>query len=112
MIKEQVSFPDFQKLDLRIGKVESAESVLGSANLIRLQVDFGKEYGKQKIIAGLAKWYTPKKLAGKKYIFVVNLEPKQMMKEVSRGMILCADTGSEAILLPVDKKIPEGTVVR
>jgi len=112
MVKDEVSFADFMKLDLRVGKVTSAEGVLGSTNLIRLQVDFGKEYGVKKIISGIAKWYKPRQLLNKKFIFVANLEPKQMMKEMSSGMILCADNGEEAIILPVDKKLPEGTIVR
>lgn len=111
MVKDAVSFSDFQKLDLRVGKVVLAEKVEGSENLIRMEVDLGKDYGKQKILAGIAKWYKPEDLKGKKYIFVVNLTPKQMMKEMSSGMILCAE-GEEAVIIPLDDKIPEGTVVR
>lgn len=112
MVKDAVSFSDFQKLDLRIGKVVLAEKVEGSENLIRIEVNLGKEYGRQKILAGIAKWYKPEDLKGKKYIFVANLTPKQMMKEMSSGMILCADIDGEAVIIPLDDKIPEGTVVR
>ena len=113
MVKDEVTFPDFQKLDLRIGKIVKAESVEGSANLIRMQVDLGQEYGKKKIIGGLAKWYSPTDLKGKRFIIVANLAPKQMMKEQSYGMILCADLDGKApYLIQVDKKIPVGTVVR
>lgn len=112
MVKDTVSFSDFQKLDFRVGKVLTVEEVIGSTNLIRMQVDLGKEYGKRKIIAGIAKWYTPKKLKGKKFLFLANLAPKQMMKELSNGMIICADLENEASLIPIDDKIPEGTVVR
>ena len=112
MTKDLISFPDFQKLDLRVGKVIKAENVEGSENLIRMQVDLGVEYGQRKIFAGIAKWYKPTQLKEKKFVFLVNLAPKQMMKEMSEGMILCADTDQKAIILPVDKKIPEGTVIR
>lgn len=112
MVKDIVSFPDFQKLDFRVGKVMEAEEITGSVNLIRIQVDLGKEYGKQKIITGIAKWYKPKQLIGKKYVFLANLAPKQMMKEMSDGMILCADTDGKAVLISVSNDIPEGSVVR
>lgn len=111
-MKDTVSFADFQKLDLRIGKVVLAERVEESENLIRMEVDLGKEYGKRKILAGIARWYKPEDLAGKKFIFVANLEPKQMMKEVSNGMILCGDIEGRAILISVSEEIEEGTVVR
>ena len=112
MIKDVISFPDFQKPDLRVGKVVSAENVEESENLIRMEVDLGKDYGKRKILAGIAKWYKPEALKGKKFIFVANLAPKQMMKEMSSGMILCADIDEKAVIIPVDKGIPEGAVVR
>ena len=113
MTKDVISFPDFQKLDLRVGKVVEAERVEDSTSLIKLQVDFGEDYGEKKIIAGIAKWYKPQQLKGKKFIFVANLAPKQMMKEMSEGMILCAVIDGEAVSIPiVDDKIPQGTIVR
>lgn len=111
-MKDIVSFSDFAKMDLRVGKVVAAENVEGSENLIRMIVDLGKEYGQRKILAGIAKWYKPSQLKNKKFIFVANLEPKQMMKELSNGMILCADVDQKAVIIPVDKNIPEGTVIR
>jgi methionyl-tRNA synthetase len=112
MVKDIISFSDFQKLDLRVGKVVKAERVVGSDNLIRMEVDLGKEYGVRKILAGIAKWYKPRQISGKKFIFVANLTPKQMMGELSNGMMLCADNDSEVGIIPVNKKIQEGTVVR
>lgn len=112
MVKDIISFPDFAKLDFRVGKVLEAEKVEESENLIRLLVDLGIEYGKKKIFTGIAKWYKPSQLKGKKFVFLVNLAPKQMMKEMSEGMILCADNDQKAIILPVDKKISEGSIVR
>lgn len=112
MTKDTVSFPDFQKLDLRVGKVVEAENVEGSKNLIRMNVDLGSDYGVKKILAGIANWYKQEDLKGKKFIFVANLASKQMMKETSAGMILCADIDGQAVIIPVDEKIPKGTVVR
>lgn len=111
-MKDEISFGDFQKMDLRVGLVVEAEKVAGSRNLIRMQVDLGPEYGTRKIIAGLGTWYKPQNLKGKKFIFAANLAPKQMMKEQSYGMILCADTGETAVIVKVDKKIPQGSVIR
>ena len=112
MKKDEVTFADFMKLDLRIGKVLEAEEVAGSINLIRLKVDLGKDYGVKKSISGIAKWYKPKDLKGKKFVFLTNLAPKQMMKEMSNGMILCVMIDEEARLTPVEKDIPEGSIVR
>lgn len=112
MTKDIVSFADFEKLDLRVGKVVKAERVEGSKNLIRMSVHLGSDYGVRKILAGMASWYKPSQLSGRKFIFVANLEPKQMMKELSSGMMFAADTGETCFILPVDKKIKEGTIVR
>lgn len=112
MIKDEVAFSDFQKLDLRVGRVVSADKVEGSINLLRLEVDLGQDCGVRKILSGIAKWYQPKALTGKKFIFVVNLEPKKMMGEDSQGMILALDTLDKAVVIPINKRIPEGTVVR
>lgn len=112
MGKDDISFPDFQKIDFRIGKVLMAEKLAGSDNLLRLKVDLGSEIGERQILSGIAKWYTPSKLKGKKFIFVVNLAPKKMMGEESQGMILCADDGEKALLIPVSAKIQEGIIVR
>jgi methionyl-tRNA synthetase len=112
MKKDLVTFPDFQKLDFRVGKVIKAEEVVGSTNLIRMTVDLGKDYGKQKIIAGLAKYCKREDIQGKKFLFIANLSPKQMMKELSNGMMLCGDNEGEIALIPVNNKFPEGMVVR
>lgn len=112
MTKDEVTFPDFQKLDFRVGKVVTAEVVAGSVNLIRLQVDLGSDYGIKQIITGIAKWYTPEQLVGRKFVFVANLAPKKMMKEESRGMILCVDQGDQVQLIPVDGDIAVGSTVR
>jgi methionyl-tRNA synthetase len=112
MVKDAVSFPDFQKMDLRVGKVVKAEAVEGSRNLVRMNVDLGSDYGVRKILAGIGEWYKAEDVKRKKFIFVANLAPKQMMKEMSEGMILCVDIDGKAVIIPVNKKIPEGSIVR
>ena len=112
-MKSIVSFEDFQKIDLRIGKVTKAERKEGSENLLRLTVYFGDEIGERNILSGISQWYTPDDILKKKFIFTVNLKPMQMMGEESQGMIVCAVKEDGApIILPVNDNIPEGTVVR
>lgn len=97
---------------MRVGLVVKAETVLGSANLIRLQVAMGDDYGVKQIISGISKWYKQEDLVGKKFLFVANLAPKKMMKEESDGMVLCADVSDQPTLIPVSQDIAVGTVVR
>lgn len=124
MVKDEITFPDFQKLDLRVGEVIEAEKVVESKHLIRMTVDLGADYGVRTIFAGVADWYTPTQLTGKKFVFVANLEPKKMPSFVplsgttagerteSQGMMCAADVGNKAVLIPVGKKIPAGTIIR
>ncbi len=109
--KDPVSFTDFAKLDLRVGLVVEAEDITESQNLIRMKVDLGADYGIRTIFAGIKKWYTPDKLKGKKFIFVANLESKKMLGQESQGMMLAADIG-EPVIIPVNKKVKEGSIVR
>ena len=112
MVKDIISFPDFAKLDLRVGKVVEAEKLAGSDRLIRLKIDLGQEIGERQILAGIAAWYKSSELVGKKFIILVNLEAKRMMGEESNGMMLAADVDGKCNLIPVNKKIPEGSIVR
>ncbi|OGG03077.1 hypothetical protein A2W14_05220 [Candidatus Gottesmanbacteria bacterium RBG_16_37_8] len=111
-MKADISFEEFQKLDLRVGEVVSAERVTGSNNLIRLKVNLGNGFSNRNILSGIARWYKPEELTGKKFIFVVNLRPKKIIGEESQGMILCADSNHTAIAVEINDKIPEGTIIR
>ncbi len=112
MKKELIQYPDFLKLDIRVGEVKSAEALEKSKKLILLIVDFGEDYGTVEILSGIAEFYTPELLIGNKYMFLANLDPKPMMGKVSNGMILAADYEEKAVLLPLDKSIPNGTIIR
>lgn len=109
---DPVNFEDFSKIDFRVGKVIKAENIEGADSLMRLTVDFGP-LGERIILSGIKKWYTPKDLKGKNYIFVSNLEPKMMLGEQSQGMILAAEDESQenCVLLVPDKDIAPGTSV-
>lgn len=103
-------FSDFQKMELKVGKVLKAEKAVESQHLIRMKVDLG-EKEPRNILAGIGEWYQPEDLAGKNFIFVANLEPKKMLGEESQGMILCADILGKAVLIPAPD-VPPGTIVR
>ena len=89
-MKPLITFDDFSKLDLRVGKVIHCEKKEGSEKLLRLKVNFGEE-GERNILSGLAMWYQPEDLINKEFIFVINLEPRKIMGEESQGMILAAE---------------------
>jgi len=112
MKKSTIPFAEFIKFDFRIGEVIEATMVEGSKNLIRMIVDLGEDYGKTTILSGLAKFYTPLDLQGNKYIFLANLEPKKIMGQDSQGMLLVVDDPEKFELIPLDKKIKNGTVIR
>ncbi|MEL9908164.1 MAG: methionine--tRNA ligase subunit beta [Desulfurococcus sp.] len=103
---ELIGIDEFQKIDLRVGLVKSAEKVPGSEKLIRLIVDLG-ELGERQIIAGLGKWYQPEFFQGKYVIIVANLKPKKMMGYESQGMLLATDT-DPPVIATVEKTVKPG----
>ena len=107
----ELSFDEFQKLDLRIGKIIEANQIPGSRNLIKIMADFGTE--KRQAVAGLVQWYKPEELVGKKCIFLLNLQKRVMMGVESQCMILAAedDKGNVVVLQP-DRDIAEGSRIR
>jgi methionine--tRNA ligase beta chain len=106
----EISFEEFQKLDLRIGKITEANQIPSSRNLIRVLVDFGTE--KRQAVAGLLQWYKPQDLLGKKCVFILNLQKRKVMGVESQCMILAAedDEGNVAVLQP-EKDIAEGSKI-
>ena len=107
----EISFEEFQKLDLRIGKILEANQIPGSRNLIRLIVDFGTE--KRQAVAGLLQWYPPQDLAGKKCVFILNLQKRTVMGVESQCMVLAAedDKGNVTVLQP-ERDLAEGSKIR
>ncbi|MEM5836632.1 MAG: methionine--tRNA ligase subunit beta [Candidatus Aenigmatarchaeota archaeon] len=107
----EISFSDFQKVEMKVGEVENAEPIPNSRKLIKLQVNFGNE--KRQAVAGLLEYYKPEELVGKKFVFVTNLKPVKLMGVESNCMILAADDGKGKIaLLQCDKEIEAGSVIR
>ena len=107
---EIISFEDFKKLEIRIGKIISAEKVENSNKLLKLQVDFGSE--QRQILAGIAKFYEPEALVGKECPFAFNLAPKMMGEIESQGMILCPSDENGPVLLHPDKPVPPGSLIK
>lgn len=107
-----VDYKHFSEIEFRVGRVVKAEDIEESDNLIRLTVDFGDK-GERTILSGIKKWHKPRDLEGNLYVFVYNLEPKEIFKEQSQGMIMAAEdekSGKLALVKP-EKEISPGTKV-
>lgn len=106
---KNISFSEFQKLDLRVGNIIFAEPVEGADRLLKLQVDIGDE--QRQVVAGIAEHYTPDTLIGQQVVIVVNLEPATIRNVESQGMILAA-SGDSVVLITPENEVPLGTEVR
>jgi len=107
-IMPEISFKEFQNLDIRVGIVENVEDIPSSKNLIKLLVNFGSE--KRQAVAGLKQYVKPEELVGKKYIFILNLEKRKLMGIESQCMILAAeDSKGNVVLLQPEKDIEVGS---
>jgi methionyl-tRNA synthetase len=110
MPEKMVSFEDFSKMDLRVGKITKAEPIAGSKNLIKMLIDVGGE--NRQAVAGVAQYYSPKELEGKQVAVIVNLQPKKMFGIESNVMILAAeDEKTVSVLLP-DRAVKVGSKIR
>ena len=110
MPKSTIKLSNLEKVDIRVGRILAVEDIEGSEKLVRLMVDFGDF--KRKILVGMKKERNnPKEIEGKQALFVVNLEPKEMMGEVSEGMLF--DIGYADGITPVlavpEMEVPNGT---
>jgi len=103
-----ITFEDFQKLDLKVGKVESAERVEGTDKLVKIDVDTGE---KRQLVAGIAESYSPEELVGKQVIILANLEPRTLKGVESQGMLLAAVDDGKPVLLTTEKEVKPGTKV-
>ena len=108
-IKPTVSFEVFERIDIRVGTIQRVEDIEGADKLVRLIVDFGDH--ERTILAGIKQErQDPKEIEGKQALFVVNLEPRIMMGEVSEGMLFdigCADGIRSALAVP-EKPVHNG----
>ena len=108
-IKPTVSFDVFEKIDIRVGTIQRVEDIEGADKVVRLIVDFGDH--ERTILAGIKmERKDPKEIEGKQALFVVNLEPRKILGEVSEGMLF--DIGYEDGITPAlavpEKPVPNG----
>ncbi|WP_234735642.1 methionine--tRNA ligase [Tellurirhabdus bombi] len=109
-IKQEITYDDFAKLDIRIGTIVEAERVPKSDKLLKLKVDDGLQ--QRQILSGIAKHFGPEELIGKQVTFLANLAPRKMMGLESQGMILMAeDRDGSLALLPPHKPVWNGGTV-
>lgn len=110
MEKPEITFDEFQKLDLRVGKIIEANQIPNSKKLIRLLVDFGAE--KRQAVAGLLQYYKPEELVGKKCVFILNLQKRMLAGVESQCMILAAeDSSGQVVVLQPERDIAEGSSI-
>ncbi len=108
---EEIKFEDFIKVKVVVGKIIAAEKIEKSDKLLKLQVDFGP-FGHRQIVSGIAKFYDPLYLVGKKAAFVLNLEKKKIFGVESHGMILAAKNDSDLSFISPEKDFVEpGTIL-
>jgi len=90
---EKIGIEDFTKVEMRVGQVKTAERIVGADKLLKLTVDIGTEI--RQICAGIAQYYEPESLIGRKVVVVVNLAPRKLRGVESNGMIVAASVGPE-----------------
>jgi methionyl-tRNA synthetase len=102
-----ISFSDWSKIDLRVGKIVNIEDIEGADKLYKLEVDVGPEIGKRIICAGLKPYFSEKNLINKQIIIFINLEPRKMKGVESQGMLLAAVNSDESEIKLIQ---PEGEI--
>ena len=111
-VAELTDIEQFGKIDLRVAQVKSCEPIKRAKKLLKLQLDDGFEGGRQ-VVSGIAPWYKPEDLIGKKVIVVANLKPAKLCGEESYGMILATDLDEKTVrVIFVDDSIPNGCKLR
>ncbi|MBP9782079.1 methionine--tRNA ligase subunit beta [Candidatus Woesebacteria bacterium] len=114
-MKDQITYDDFVKLDIRIATVIAAEPIEGADKLLKLTLDVGDPetggLGQRTIAAGIKAWYQPTDLVGKQIVYLANLEPRMLRGVESQGMVLAAD-GEQAVLLQPWVDVSNGSMIR
>lgn len=107
-----IAIDDFAKVEIRAGKILSAVDMENSEKLYELKVDFGS-FGEKTVLSGIKKWYLPKDLVGKTYLFVTNLAPRALMGKVSEAMILALtdEKTQKVVLVKPKNKVSPGSSV-
>jgi len=108
----KISIEDFAKVEMRVGIVKSAEKIAGADKLLKVMVDIGDEV--RQVLAGIAQYYVPEDLIGRKVVVVVNLAPRKMRGQESNGMIVAASVGPEGrpVLATFTEDVPAGAKLK
>ena len=107
---EEIMIDDFMKVELRVAQVTQVEPVKKADKLLKLQLDLG--YEKRQVVSGIAKFYKPEELVGRKVICVTNLKPVKLRGELSQGMILAGEDENGLSLASVDQNLANGTKIK
>ena len=106
-----ITFEDFKKLEIKIGKIISAEKVTNSDKLLKFIFDVGNE--QRQIIASMAEFFPdPSTLIGKEMPLLLNIEPRNFKGHQSQGMIIAADVNGKPVFLLPEEELPPGSLVR
>jgi len=107
---DQITYADFEKVDIRVGTIRTAQPLEGARKpALRLEIDFGPEFGVKKSSAQLTVHYAPESLIGRQVAAVVNFPPRQIGKFMSEVLTLGFPDGSGTVVLVVpDKTVPDG----
>jgi methionyl-tRNA synthetase len=107
---DEIAIDDFMKIDLRVAEVIQAEPIKKADKLLKLQLDLG--YEKRQVVSGIAQYYKPEDLVGRKVICITNLKPVKLRGEMSQGMILAGSKDGSLSLATVDQSLPNGSKVK
>lgn len=108
--KAEITIDDFAKMDLRVAQVTACEPVKKADKLLKLQLDLGDE--QRQVVSGIAEYYKPEELVGRRVIVVANLKPVKLRGEWSQGMILAGEKDGMLSLATVDESLPLGAIVK
>src|SRR5690606_24125535 len=105
----EITIDDFRKIELRVGQIMKCEPVKKANKLLKLQLDLG--YEQRQVVSGIAEFYKPEELIGRKVIVVANLKPVKLRGELSQGMILAGEKNGILSLASVDQSLENGAIV-
>jgi len=110
--RDVITIDDFARVEMRVGTVVTAERIPKADRLLKLEVEIG-ESSLRQILAGIAAYYTPEELVGKRIVVVANLQPRQLRGLTSNGMLLAASAeGDRPVLVTVTEDVPNGARLR
>jgi methionine--tRNA ligase beta chain len=110
-MKEEITYDEFKKMDIRIGEVVSAERVHETDKLLKCEVRFGDEIGERTIVSGIAEYVSVEDIVGKKFPYLINLTPRTIRGIESQGMILAIGGEHFSLLSPRSEEVPPGSAI-